>query len=131
MFDISIAEGRQVVLIRFFGRLEESDFAKLDRLAAEARGSNVSLDTIFDMTEVEHVDLAAQFVAARGELPQAYSDRQRFYVVPQEDLKLLVRLYVTYQANLGWRPPRIVATLAEAFTALGVSAADFHRWRSA
>ena len=128
MFDISICERRQVVLIRFFGRLEEGDFASLDKLAAQARGSNASFDTIFDMTGVEQVDLAAQFVAARGELPQAYNNRQRFYVVPQDDLKLLVRLYAAYQANKGWRSPEIVATLDEAFVRLGVSTIDFRPW---
>jgi hypothetical protein len=125
MFQISICEARGVALVRFSGRLVEDDFRRLDKLAADARASNASFDTIFDMTGVEQVDLAAQFVAARGALPQAYRDRQRLYVVPQDDLKLLVQLYVTYQANQGWRAPEIMRTLDEAFAKLGVSAADF------
>jgi hypothetical protein len=128
MFDISICERREIVLVRFSGRLVEADFAGLDKLAAGARASNVSFDTIFDMSAVDHVELAAQFVAARGELPQAYRDRRRLYVVPQDDLKLLVRLYATYQANKGWRAPEIMRTLDEAFASLDVYAHDFRPW---
>ena len=128
MFDISICERRMIVLVRFSGRLAEDDFAELDKLASRARTSNVSFDSIFDMSAVEHVELAAQFVASRGELPQAYKDRRRLYVVPQDDLKLLVRLYATYQANKGWRAPEIVPTLDEAFASFDVSANDFRPW---
>ncbi len=128
MFDISISQHRETVLIRFFGPLVEDDFTALDALAAKARAGNASLDTIFDMRDVERVDLAAQFVAARGALPQAYQDRQRIYVVPQDDLKLLVRLYATYQVNKGWRAPEIVDTLDDAFARLGVSGTDFRAW---
>jgi hypothetical protein len=74
---------------------------------------------------VERLDLATEFVAKRGELPQAFKDRERIYVVPQDDLKLLARLYAAYQTAKGWRPPTIVATLEDALARLGVARADF------
>jgi hypothetical protein len=46
-------------------------------------------------------------------------------VVPQDDLKLLTRLYAAYQIAKGWRSPSIVATLDEAFARLGVAQANF------
>ncbi|WP_147155236.1 hypothetical protein [Reyranella soli] len=55
-----------------------------------------------------------------------FKDRERIYVVPQDDLKLLTGLYAAYQTAKGWRPPTIVATLDEAFVRLGVAQADFH-----
>jgi hypothetical protein len=61
---------------------------------------------------VERAELAAGFVPKRGELPQAFQDREHIYVVPQDDLKLLVRLYAIYQAARGWTPPVIVRTVA-------------------
>ena len=124
MFDIGICEARQVVLISFTGELTESDFTGLDRLAADARGK-VEFDCIFDFTAVERLDLATEFVARRGELPQAFKDRERIYVVPQDDLKLLARLYAAYQTAQGWRPPTIVATLDEALGQLGAARSDF------
>ena len=124
MFDIGVCEAKQVVLIRFSGELAESDFAGLDRLAAGARGSG-EFDCIFDFTAVERIDLATEFVARRGDLPQAFRDRERIYVVPQDDLKLLTRFYAACQAAKGWRSPSIVATLDEAFARLGVAQADF------
>jgi hypothetical protein len=124
MFDIDICERRQIVLVRFRGRLTEADFAELDKLAAQQRGK-AAFDCIYDMSNVEQFDLATSFVAKRGDLPQPYKDHERIYVVSNDDLKLLVRLYATYQANKGWKPPVIVASLSEAMRRLGVSPADF------
>ena len=124
MFDIGVCEAKQVVLIRFTGELTESDFARLDRMAADARGK-AEFDCIFDFTAVERIDVATEFVAKRGDLPQAFKDRERIYVVPQDDLKLLTRLYAAYQTAKGWRAPSIVTTLDEAFARLHVARADF------
>lgn len=124
MFDVEICETRQVVLVRFGTAFVTADLAELDRLAASTSGSG-PFDCIFDLTRVETFDLKPEFVAVRGEIPQAYKDRQRFYVVTQDDLKLLVRLYAMYQANGGWRPPEIVSTLYEAMARLGVDRSAF------
>jgi hypothetical protein len=78
------------------------------------------------LSAVEKVDLATEFISKRGDLPQVYPDRHRIYVVPQDDIKLLVRLYAAYQSARGWRAPEIVADIEEAFKMLGVTAADFH-----
>ncbi|TBR23743.1 MAG: hypothetical protein EPO10_26545 [Reyranella sp.] len=123
MFDVQVCASRPFVLIRFRGLLAEHDFVRLDQLASSRAGPGY--DVIFDMTAVERVDLAADFVAKRGDLPQAFKDRERIYVVPQDDLKLLVRFYAASQAAKGWRAPEIVGTLEEAFKCLGVSASDF------
>lgn len=46
-------------------------------------------------------------------------------MVPQDDIKLLVRLYVAYQSAKGWRTPVIVGKIEEAFEILGVASTDF------
>ena len=124
MFDVEISEPKRIVLIRFRGELAEADFTALDALGRERQGGPL-YDVVFDMTGVEKIDLATAFVSKRGALPQAFTDRERIYVVQQEDLKLLVRLYAAYQASQGWRAPVIVHTLDEAFGRLGVTASDF------
>ena len=124
MFDVSVCQARQAVLVRFRGLLSEDDFIKLDSLGAEAR-HGPAYDCIFDMSGVERVDLATDFVVKRGDIPQAFKDRERIYVVPQDDLKLLVRFYAAAQAAKGWRAPEIVSSIDEAFRRLGVNAADF------
>jgi hypothetical protein len=124
MFDVEICEPKRIVLIRFRGELAEADFTALDALGRE-KGGGPPYDVVFDMTAVEKIHLATDFVSKRGELPQAFTDRERIYVVQQEDLKLLVRLYAAYQTSKGWRSPVLVATLDEAFARLGVSASDF------
>src|SRR5437762_11242056 len=120
MFDIEICPSPPVVLIRFRGQFTEDDFLALTRMAADARGG-AEYDSIFDFSNVERLDLATEFVARRGELPQAFKGHERIYVVPQDDLKLLARLYASYQVAKGWRPPEIVVTLDEALKKLGVA----------
>jgi hypothetical protein len=124
MFDVEVCEARQVVLFRFGTSFVTADLVALDRLATAASGAG-PFDCIFDLARVETFDLKPEFVAERGEIPQAFKDRQRFYVVTHDDLKLLVRLYATYQENKGWRPPEIVATLDEALVWLGVDRTAF------
>ena len=114
MFDVEVCEAKRVLWIRFRGELAEADFTRLDGLGRDVK-SVPSCDVVFDMTSVEKVHLATDFVARRGELPQAFPDRARIYVVPQHDLKLLVRLYAAYQASRGWRSPVIVQKVEEAF----------------
>jgi hypothetical protein len=126
MFDIDVSDARRVVLVRFHGQLGEADFSGLDRIGTQTR-SEAQYDCIFDMTGVERVDLATEFVVKRGELPQAFKDHQRIYVVPQDDLKLLVKLYAAYQASKGWRPPEIVGSLDEALSRLAIGLSDFRR----
>ena len=79
MFRIDICEPRQVALVRFQGQLTEADFAALDKLAQDVR-DRAAFDCIYDMTDVQRIDLATSFVAGRGELPQAYKDRALVYV---------------------------------------------------
>jgi hypothetical protein len=46
-------------------------------------------------------------------------------VVPQDDLKLLVRLYAAYQQSAGWPAPIVVDTLQAALDQLQIARADF------
>lgn len=125
MFDIEVCEPRQVVLVRFYGLLGEEDFVALDRLAAAARGGGKAFDCIYDMTSVDKIDLTPDFAVKRGDIPQAYRDHERIYVVPNDDLRLLIRLYATYQANKGWKAAIVVRELEEALTRLNVSRTEF------
>jgi hypothetical protein len=125
MFDIEVCEPRQIVLVRFHGHLGEEDFVALDRLAAAARGDGKAFDCIYDMTSVDSIGLGPEFAIKRGDVPQAYKDHKRLYVVPNDDLKLLIRLYATYQANKGWKAPLILRTLDEALAHLDASRSEF------
>jgi hypothetical protein len=124
MFDVEMCALKRAVLIRFRGELTAADFAALDAMGREMQGGPPH-DVIFDMTGVEKSQIATDFVSQRGELPQAFTDRERVYVVQHDDLKLLVKLYAAYQVSRGWRPPVIVATLDEALARLGVSVTEF------
>jgi hypothetical protein len=124
MFDVEVCESRRIILVIFRGQVTEADFTTLDARGREAQGGP-GYDVIFDMSRIESAELGTDLVDKRGRIPQAFRDRRRYYVVPQPDLKLLVRLYAAYQQAIGSRPPVIVDTLIEAFEQLQVSADDF------
>jgi len=124
MFDIEICESRSISLVSFYGDISNRDFADLDRIA-RSRSDPRGFHVIYDMSRVEVNNLVTDFVASRGQLPQTFKEFERFYVVPQHDLKLLVKLYIAYQEAQGWRPPVMVETLDEALKRLGVERSEF------
>ena len=124
MFEVQLCESRQVALISFRGEVSAADFEKLDALAREA-GGGPTYHLIFDMTAIEKSQLDTDLVAKRGHVRPRDPERVRIYVAPQDDMRLLVRLYAGYQEAMGWPPPLVVATREEAFERLGVTAADF------
>ena len=126
MFHIEVCDARRIVLIRFSGELTEHHFSNLDAMAQARRGGE-QFDVILDMSDVLKVDVATEFIAKRGDLPPAFRDRERIYVVPQDDLRLLTRLFAGYQAARGWRAPIVVETLEAAFDRFAVTASDFRR----
>jgi hypothetical protein len=124
MFDIEICHKPRIVLIRFRGTFSESDLVALEE-SARSTAAAEHYDCVFDFTRVDTVDLPTDFVSRRGALPAAFRGRERLYVAPHHDVKLLLRLYSGYQASRGWRESTIVESLAEAFLHFGVTAADF------
>lgn len=124
MFDIKICEARRISLVSFHGELSPRDFVELDRLAREAQSTG-GVHSIYDLTRVEVNALITDFVAKRGELPQAFKGYERLYVVPQQVLRRLVRLYIDFQAAQGEQPPILLSTLDEALQRLGVERSEF------
>jgi hypothetical protein len=126
MFDIEICEPRSISLVSFYGDISGRDFVDLDRIA-RGRSDPRGFHCIYDMTKVEVNNLVTDFVASRGQLPQTFREYERIYVVPQHDLKLLVKLYIAYQEAQGWRPPIMVDTLDEALKRMAVERAEFRK----
>ena len=124
MFDLSINELRKVIICRFDEDMTVDDFAMLDEIG-RSRKEIALYDCIFDLTHVQRVDLPRSFAAERAEIPQAFKDRERVYLVNRPELRDLIQRYADGQAAKGWRTPQIVGTRDEAFALLGVTSADF------
>jgi hypothetical protein len=124
MFDLSINELRKVILCRFDEEMTTDDFALLDEIG-RSRKEIALYDCIFDLTHVLRMDLPQDFATERAEIPQAFKDRERVYIVNRPELRELVQRYADGQAAKGWRTPQIVETRAEAIARLGVSSDDF------
>ncbi len=131
MFDVHFCEAKRISLVSFHGELTAQDFAELDRLAREAPAYAGGVHSIYDVTRIKVNALVTDFVAKRGELPQTFTGYERYYVVPHEVLRRLVRLYIDFQAAQGERPPIMVTTLDEALAKLGVERSEFRQiWPS-
>jgi hypothetical protein len=124
MFEIAIHQTRRVALIRFDGEVAEQDLAALDNLAGQ-QPSNTDFDTVIDLTRVTGSTLTTDLISRRGELPRAFKDRERIYVVQHPDLALLIRLYIGYQEAKGWKAPVLVDSLDEALERLQTRADEF------
>lgn len=124
MFDIDLCETKRISLVRFHGELSAQDFVELDRIARDSAYAG-GFHSIYDVTRVKVTTIVTDFVASRGQLPQTFKGFERYYVVPQHDLKLLVRLYIAYQVAKGEKPPVLVDTLEEALDKLGVRRSEF------
>ncbi len=124
MFDLSINELRKVIICRFDEEMTTDDFAMLDEIG-RTRKEIALYDCIFDLTHVLRMDLSQDFATERAEIPQAFKDRERVYIVNRPELRDLIQRYADGQAAKGWRAPRLVETRAEAFALLGVSSTDF------
>jgi hypothetical protein len=129
MFDIDLCEAKRISLVSFHGELSAEDYVELDRLARDP-GVAAGIHCIYDMTRVEVNRLVTDFVASRGALPQTFKGFERIYVVPQHDLKLLIRLYIAYQTAQGARPPILVDRLDEALAKFDAKRSEFRRFAS-
>jgi hypothetical protein len=124
MFDLAINELRRVILCSFGAEVSESDFAALDSIGRKRR--EIALyDVIFDMSAVRKLDLPAGYAEERSEIPQAFKDRARVYIVPAGEARDLIQRYAKLQAARGFRPPALVDTLDQAMATLGVARSDF------
>jgi hypothetical protein len=124
MFEIAIHQTRRIALVRFEGEVTEQDLAALDNLASQQSG-NTDFDTVIDLTRVTGSTLTTDLISSRGELPRAFKDRERIYVVQHPDLKLLIRLYIAYQEAKGWKAPVLADSLDEALERLQARPNEF------
>jgi hypothetical protein len=124
MFEIGIHQTRRIALVRFDGEVTEQDLAALDNLAGQQSG-NTDFDTVIDLTRVTGSTLTTDLISRRGELPRAFKDRERIYVVQHPDLKLLIRLYIAYQEAKGWKAPVLMESLDEALERLQARPDEF------
>jgi hypothetical protein len=124
MFEIAIHQTRRIALVRFEGEVTEQDLAALDNLASQQSG-NTDFDTVIDLTRVTGSTLTTDLISRRGELPRAFKDRERIYVVQHPDLKLLIRLYIAYQEAKGWKAPVLADSLDEALERLQARPNEF------
>jgi hypothetical protein len=125
MLSVLFEPSHQVILLRYGGIFTADDLSQLDAAArAFVRRQTVSA-SIVDLSQIYRVYVATQRVVALASLPPVLPDAPRVYVVAAAEPFGLVRLYATHQEMAGFKPPKIVRTLAEAQRFLQLDGAHF------
>jgi hypothetical protein len=127
MFEVEVCPAKRIALVGFHTDLSARDFDALNRFRQSHEPVNPGYHAIFDFTRVTVNNTVIDAWAARGQLPQTYPGYERYYVAPQHDLKLMVRLYIGYQMALGVRPSVLVESLDEALRRLGADRSEFRK----
>jgi hypothetical protein len=127
MFELEVCPAKRIALVGFHTDLSSRDFEALNRFRQSRKPVDRDYHAIFDFTRVEVNNTVIDAWASRGKLPQTHTGYDQYYVAPQHDLKLMVRLYIGYQMAQGLRPSVLVESLDEALRQLGADRSEFRK----
>jgi hypothetical protein len=119
-FTVRAEVRRRILLVRCGGVVTADDLTALEALARRFVHQHGPLPTIVDLSAVRGLAVPTGVVAALAQRPPIMGDQVRAYVVPNPEAFGLARLYATYQALAGFKPPRLARTLDEALAVLDV-----------
>jgi hypothetical protein len=80
---------------------------------------------LLDFTAVDAIDIAQARLAERARQPQIAAGQERVFVVSEPALMSMAERYAATQGAFGNMAPRIVGTLAEAYTLLAMDRPEF------
>jgi hypothetical protein len=125
MFTLFIDRKHRVLLTRFSGVLRHEVLlaqALAARTIAESEGPTRA---IFDLGEVNTIDMSVEMAKEMGSRPQSITKQVRVYVIANTDQFGGGRMFGAYQENSGNVAPIVVHTMAEAYHALLITEPDF------
>ncbi len=114
MLAVLFERRHQIILMRYSGAFTADDLNELDGAARAFVQRQTLAASIVDLSQVRRIDMPTQRVVALAYQPPVMLDGARVYVVATAEPFGLVRLYAAHQELAGFRPPKIVRTMAEA-----------------
>jgi hypothetical protein len=125
MFTLEFDRTHNVLLTRFSGMLLPDDFRNLDQALRLVVRDHGPVRRVLDFSDVSTVAIPESFLGSRSRLAQISLGQAHVFVVPQEELLVLVRRYVRQQRDDGNPEPAIVPTIGEAYVVLNIVAPHF------
>jgi hypothetical protein len=125
MFTLLIDRKHKVLLTRFSGTLRHEVLQAQADAAREIAVSEGPTRGLFDFSEVKAIDMSLEMAKEMGSRPQNIAKQVRVYVIPNNDQFGGARMFGAYQDVAGNVAPHIVRTMAEAYSVLLITDADF------
>jgi hypothetical protein len=125
MFTLEFDRTHNVLLTRFSGMLLPDDIRNLDQALRLVVRDHGPVRRVLDFSDVSTVAIPESFLGSRSRLAQISLGQAHVFVVPQEELLVLVRRYVRQQRDDGNPEPAIVPTIGEAYVVLNIVAPHF------
>jgi hypothetical protein len=120
MFTLSFDRRHKVLMARATGVFSSDDITALDAKIVRVVSREGELRGILDFTAVEALAVSASRLAVRGRQPPVLGASDRVFVAPQPDINRFCRSFAEHQRGSGNVGPKLVTTLGEAYTALGL-----------
>jgi hypothetical protein len=121
MISLSVDRANRVLLVAFGGPVTVDSFTSLDDQVMHFIDRNGTMSTVIDFSAATSIEVQPSTLVHRGKNRSLMSGRPR-------DSPLmfgLLRMYSTYQDDLGEMAPTSVLSLAQAFEALGLASPKF------
>lgn len=125
MFTLEFDRTHSVLLTRFSGMLLPDDIRHLDQAVRSFVRDHGLVRRVLDFSDVSTVAIPESFLGSRSRLAQISLGQADVFVVPQEELLVLVLRYVRQQRDYGNPEAAIVPTIGAACVVLNISAPHF------
>lgn len=117
--------GRNILLTRFCGILNEQNLQTLNDAVAEFVQRHGKCHGLLDYTNVTSIDLSAHWVVQRAEKPSVVRGMTRVFVAPSDLNYAWCRMFQITQDLTHDDKPYVVRTMQEAYEILGIDTENF------
>ena len=118
--------GRNILLTRFCGVLNEQNLQTLNDAVAEFVQQHGKCHGLLDYTYVTSIDLSAFWVVQRAEKPSVVQGMTRVFVAPSDLNYAWCRMFqITQDLKHDGDKPYVVRTMQEAYDILGIDTESF------
>jgi hypothetical protein len=125
MISLSVDRANRVLLVAFGGPVTVASLTNLDDELFRFIDRNGTMSTVIDFTVATTIEVQPSTLVHRGKNRSLMSGRPRVFVADNPLMFGLLRMYSTYQDDLGEMAPTIVWSLAQAFETLGLASPKF------
>jgi hypothetical protein len=129
MFTLAFEYSHRVLLARFTGLLTSDDLGQFEQAARSIIAREGPMRGILDFSDVATIAVPRSLFVQLGRRPQLSPGQDRVFVATTPEVDQMASAYAAQQRDFGNVEPRVVRSLAEAYSLLGLDRPDFQAIR--